>query len=289
MAFFAVEAGGAEARGDERCEGWRAVRGLYSGLRVKKSEPEGVVMDEARKYAYRMVLRDVLMSTYHACEQDTGVRSEDPEDWRRIYERTRRVSALAYWVHNLAEFAATDFAGFDEERFWGHDRRWAGDEAGKSVQESYRAYVKEYKEKGMRGVRMPRMVLENYQEGDAPRVDERRQYAYRGLLYKAMFDLRNSHQVHGMSLNPMVWLAAYRRQRGQDELRHALGNWLHSMAQFSQLGFEGFSEKRFWEEYEAFCKKYPGLEAYGYAEWFEMMLRQFDEGRERKGIRDRGE
>jgi hypothetical protein len=41
-----------------------------------------------------------------------------PLELRRRLRDAERVGATAEWLHNLALFAATDFEGFRERRFW---------------------------------------------------------------------------------------------------------------------------------------------------------------------------
>jgi hypothetical protein len=42
----------------------------------------------------------------------------NPFAWRPMVQSVRRADAVADWLHNLADFSADDFVGFDEEQFW---------------------------------------------------------------------------------------------------------------------------------------------------------------------------
>ena len=78
-------------------------------------------MDEARKKAYRLLL-------YHAM-LDIGPiqwlpRSWNPFRWRRQLRLHQRAGEIADWLHNLAQFSALDFEGFDEDWFWREFRQF---------------------------------------------------------------------------------------------------------------------------------------------------------------------
>jgi Domain of unknown function (DUF4259) len=57
------------------------------------------------------------MSVRNLC-QPRGRVSHNPLVWRRHYHQGRVAGALADWLHNLAEYAATDFRSFDTDWFW---------------------------------------------------------------------------------------------------------------------------------------------------------------------------
>ena len=69
--------------------------------------------------------------------QSRGVASFNPLEWRRQYIRSRESGAIADWLHNLASFAALEFHGFDESRFW-HDYEWLFEYPAKSDYGRYR-------------------------------------------------------------------------------------------------------------------------------------------------------
>ncbi len=87
-------------------------------------------------------------------------------------------------------------------------------------------------------------------------MDERRKQAYRYLLYKAMLDIR---QISWLPLkwyspfSPMFWVRNIPRVRRAGEI----ADWLHNLAFFSMLDFEGFGEDWFWQDYQRLCERYP--------------------------------
>jgi hypothetical protein len=74
-------------------------------------------MDEQRKYAYRQLLYWAMLDIRTYC-QSSGRPSHNPLAWYRQYQHTRIAGAIADWLHNLADQASRDFAGFTEEGFW---------------------------------------------------------------------------------------------------------------------------------------------------------------------------
>ena len=80
-------------------------------------------------------------------------------------------------------------------------------------------------------------------------MDSTRKAAYRYLLYWAMLDIRPIAWARwGMlrMLNPWHWKAESLRIRRAG----AIADWLHNLAMFSALDFEGFNEEWFWRELE---------------------------------------
>jgi len=55
--------------------------------------------------------------------------------------------------------------------------------------------------------------------------------------------------------------------------RQALADWLHNLAMYSGLEFEGFQEKYFWGDYARFEKQHPG--GFPYRQQFEKDLAEF--------------
>lgn len=74
-------------------------------------------MDPHRQNAYRHLLYMAMLDIRVLC-QSRGPASANPFEWWRAYPRSREAGALADWLHKLASFAARDFVGFDEARFW---------------------------------------------------------------------------------------------------------------------------------------------------------------------------
>jgi hypothetical protein len=54
-------------------------------------------------------------------------------------------------------------------------------------------------------------------------------------------------------MNPIYWFARRRKIRAAGEI----AEWLHNAAGFSVHDFVGFSEDRFWKEYERLKIKFP--------------------------------
>lgn len=85
------------------------------------------------------------------------------------------------------------------------------------------------------------------------RLTPEQKAAYRMLIYRAQIDIRNLCQSRGHpSRNPLRWWRQYRRSR----LAGALADWLHNLALFSALDFEGFSEDWFWRETDLFERRW---------------------------------
>jgi len=68
-----------------------------------------VALEASRKRAYRHLLYWALLEM-----RALG----NPRHWDGASRPVLRAWVLAEWLHNLAEFSALDFAGFDEEQFW---------------------------------------------------------------------------------------------------------------------------------------------------------------------------
>src|SRR5947208_1055272 len=74
-------------------------------------------LSDAEKKAYRNLLYWAMLDVRTLC-QSHGPESHNPLKWRRQYLDSRVAGALADWLHNLAQHAATDFNSFDTEWFW---------------------------------------------------------------------------------------------------------------------------------------------------------------------------
>ena len=74
-------------------------------------------------------------------------------------------------------------------------------------------------------------------------MDENRKDAYRYLLYRAMLDIRKLQREDPV-YTPMVMAE--------------LANWLHSLAYFSCIEFDGFKEDMFWRR-GYFSTNYPDI------------------------------
>lgn len=83
---------------------------------------EKTPLSSAEKSAYRSLLYWAMLDIRTLC-QSRGRESRNPLEIWRQYRQSRLAGALADWLHNLAQRAATDFDSFDTEWFW---REYAG-------------------------------------------------------------------------------------------------------------------------------------------------------------------
>jgi hypothetical protein len=88
-------------------------------------------------------------------------------------------------------------------------------------------------------------------------MDEATKSAYKYVIYWALLRIRSLRWIgHGpfQTINIFVW---WKRRR---EVRYAgeIAEWLHNVAAFSVHDFQGFSEARFWKDYDRLREKYPG-------------------------------
>jgi hypothetical protein len=74
-------------------------------------------LSEGEKKAYRNLLYGAMLDIRNLC-QPRGRESWNPIVWLRQYRLSRIAGALADWLHNLAQHAATDFDAFDTDWFW---------------------------------------------------------------------------------------------------------------------------------------------------------------------------
>jgi hypothetical protein len=74
-------------------------------------------LSDEEKKAYGNLLYWAMLDIRILC-QSGGPESRNPFVWRRQYLNSRVAGALADWLHNLAQHAATDFNNFDTEWFW---------------------------------------------------------------------------------------------------------------------------------------------------------------------------
>jgi hypothetical protein len=78
---------------------------------------EPTVLSDAEKSAYRNLLYHAMLDVRMLC-QSRGRETRNPIKIWQQYKRSRLAGALADWLHNLAQHAATDFNSFDTEWFW---------------------------------------------------------------------------------------------------------------------------------------------------------------------------
>jgi len=100
-------------------------------------------------------------------------------------------------------------------------------------------------------------------------MDEKRQAAYRHLLYIAMIDIRNycQHRL-GPSRNPLVWY----RQYQQSIFAGAIADWLHNLANESSILHKGFAEDAFWKGHNYLCRRFPREDMERYRRIFDEYL-----------------
>ena len=90
--------------------------------------PEGTILSDLEKAAYRFLIFQALVDIRNLC-QSRGSESWNPLEWRRQYQRSRMAGALADWLHNLAASSSQDFYMFKPACFWeeySHVRRRYG-------------------------------------------------------------------------------------------------------------------------------------------------------------------
>lgn len=74
-------------------------------------------LTKAEKSAYRQLLYWAMLDIRMLCQSRCAASRNPWEIWRQ-YKRSRLAGAVADWLHNLAQHAATDFDEFDTEWFW---------------------------------------------------------------------------------------------------------------------------------------------------------------------------
>ena len=106
---------------------------------------EPTVLSDAEKKAYRNLLYWAMLDIRMLCQSRGREYSNPFKIWEQ-YRRSRLAGALADWLHNLAQHAATDFESFDTEWFWrehdGLQQRYAEMKVGEWM--DYRARYEEH-------------------------------------------------------------------------------------------------------------------------------------------------
>jgi hypothetical protein len=106
-------------------------------------------------------------------------------------------------------------------------------------------------------------------------MDTHRKNAYRFLVYWAMLDIRplawHGYVRGWRKLNPLNWRRQMRAMR-------VAGEWMHNLAMFAAVDFDGFDEGWFWEDGERFKSRCPGTAPNRYRQIFEERLRQLEQG-----------
>ncbi len=75
------------------------------------------MVDDARKYAYRKLLYHAMVDTRNRCSTST-YNSLNPRVWYKQYHNSIFAYLIADWLHNLANYSASDFKEFNEDWFW---------------------------------------------------------------------------------------------------------------------------------------------------------------------------
>jgi hypothetical protein len=100
-------------------------------------------------------------------------------------------------------------------------------------------------------------------------MDEQRKHAYHYLLYWAMLEIRPLAWLR-WGWNPLSW----RRESRRIRCAGATADWLHNLALFSSMNFEGFNEEWFWRDFEWLRSQYPDFGLERYHNLFERQLGQ---------------
>lgn len=92
-------------------------------------------------------------------------------------------------------------------------------------------------------------------------MDENRKRAYRLMLYLAMLYIRPIQHYLDFDL---TWFTGFswRKRKRYIRIQGAVANWLHNLAQFSALDFNGFDEDEFWQDYDRLKRAHPCLPDY---------------------------
>jgi hypothetical protein len=90
-------------------------------------------------------------------------------------------------------------------------------------------------------------------------------HAYRYLLYWAMLEIRPLGSLRSVSWNPFYWRIQARRIKFAGDIAY----WMHNLALYSSVNFEGFEEDLFWRDFEVLRSSYPEFELERYQKLFE--------------------
>ncbi len=82
-------------------------------------------MDEDRREAYRdLIYHAMLLLRAYPTWPVQGIKILSLRAWRQARHQAMLRSAIANWLHNLADYSARDFEGFSENAFWHEGRNW---------------------------------------------------------------------------------------------------------------------------------------------------------------------
>ena len=104
-------------------------------------------------------------------------------------------------------------------------------------------------------------------------MDTERKQAFRYLLHWAFVDIRTiewngTFLLGNRPVSLPVWLGRSVRKARR---AGAVADWMHNLAIYSAVDFEGFDEGMFWREYDRLVQRYPELSHY--KETFDRCLR----------------
>ncbi|WP_143167410.1 hypothetical protein [Massilia sp. CF038] len=109
-------------------------------------------------------------------------------------------------------------------------------------------------------------------------MDSAQKYAYRYLIYEATLRIRPIAHVGAEwweRWNLVYWL----RQRKQIRGTGQVADWLHNLALFSAIDFDGFDEDAFWSGLEWLRSAFPTYGFGHYRDIFLYAIFEFNEGR----------
>jgi hypothetical protein len=101
-------------------------------------------------------------------------------------------------------------------------------------------------------------------------MTEARKNLYRKLLYVAMLEMRMHSSWPSRLFYSWNWNG--RSRRSVLQFINNLTDWLHNLALYSSLDFEGFEEELFWQDCQAFREQFP---ADKWVPFLEGMINQF--------------
>lgn len=102
-------------------------------------------------------------------------------------------------------------------------------------------------------------------------MDEQRKRAYRWLLFRAMLDIRPLKWLGSQGCRPSSPLESQGEAR-RVQFAGVMADWLHNLAAYSAVHFQGFDERWFWDDFESVRSRYPELGLEHYQEEFARLL-----------------
>lgn len=109
-------------------------------------------------------------------------------------------------------------------------------------------------------------------------MDAAKKHAYRHLIYQGMLWIRPLAGV-GYRWSERWSLAYWLRERSRIRRAGEIADWLHNLALFSALDFEGFDEGVFWSELDRLTELFPSEEMAAFHCIFLRAVSDFNDGR----------